>query len=168
MDNQSPQTGYLGGELMYRRDFFRIELQISKDVEKGISNVFPTSTVFLSRMGPLISRLGDPHMSVLLEDRPLFGLKALFKNHWRSWSNKPCSRYHGRAVSPTPKPRHSGYLDTRAVAQYPILHMAALTFGNEDRQFSRTQSFRNSRRKLFAQMAPRLLIGQHHRNRWCD
>jgi len=43
VDNQSPQIGYLGGKLMYRRDFFRIELQISKDVEKGISEVFPTS-----------------------------------------------------------------------------------------------------------------------------
>ena len=28
---------------MDRRDFSRIELQISKDVEKGISEVFPTS-----------------------------------------------------------------------------------------------------------------------------
>jgi hypothetical protein len=43
VDNQSPQIGYLGGKLMYRRDFFRIELQISKDVEKSISEVFPTS-----------------------------------------------------------------------------------------------------------------------------
>ena len=30
---------------MYRRDFFRIELQISKDVEKSPSEVFPTSSV---------------------------------------------------------------------------------------------------------------------------
>ena len=34
---------YLGGKLMYQRDFFRIELQFSKDVEKGTSEVFPTS-----------------------------------------------------------------------------------------------------------------------------
>ena len=43
VDNQSPQIGYLGGKLMYRRDFFRIELQISKDVEKAPSEVFPMS-----------------------------------------------------------------------------------------------------------------------------
>ena len=43
VDNQSPQIDYLGRKLMYRQDFFRIELQFSKDVEKGISEVFPTS-----------------------------------------------------------------------------------------------------------------------------
>ena len=43
VDNQSPQIGYLGGKWMYRRDFFRIKLQISKDVEKSLSEVFPTS-----------------------------------------------------------------------------------------------------------------------------
>jgi hypothetical protein len=43
VDNQSPQIGYPGRKLMYQRDFFRIELQISKDVEKSISEVFPTS-----------------------------------------------------------------------------------------------------------------------------
>ena len=43
VDNQSPQIGYLGGNLMNRRDFFGIELQISKDVEKGPSEVYPTS-----------------------------------------------------------------------------------------------------------------------------
>ena len=43
VDKQSPQIGYLGGKLMDRQDFFRIELQISKDVEKYISEVFPAS-----------------------------------------------------------------------------------------------------------------------------
>ena len=43
MDNQSPQINYLGKKLMYRQDFFRIELQFSKDVKKGTSEVFPTS-----------------------------------------------------------------------------------------------------------------------------
>ena len=44
VDNQSPQIGYLGGKLMYQQDFFRIELQISKDIEKAPSEVFPTSS----------------------------------------------------------------------------------------------------------------------------
>ena len=43
VDKQSLQIGYLGGKLMDWQDFFRIELQISKDVEKGISEVFPMS-----------------------------------------------------------------------------------------------------------------------------
>ena len=41
MDKQSPLIGYLGGKLMYQRDFFRFELQIPKDVEKASPKFFP-------------------------------------------------------------------------------------------------------------------------------
>ena len=43
VDNQNPQIGYLGGMLMYRGDYYRFELKIPKDIEKSISEVFPTS-----------------------------------------------------------------------------------------------------------------------------